>query len=191
MKKNDKILKLVETSVLAALSVVFMLTIRFWLLPGAKFLEYDMGDVPVIVASLLLGPGAGTICLFFVSLIQALTVSAAGSWQGFLMHFISSEVFLLATYFITRKGIGRGRLAFSFAVSTVLMCAIMIPLNLIFTPMYMHVPVQAVVELLLPAIIPFNLFKGAINSFVVFLLYFPLEKILVKSNLLPKNQKKH
>lgn len=187
MKNNNKIVRLVETSVLAALAVVFMLTIRFWLLPGAKFLEYDMGDVPVITATLLLGPGSGTAVLFFVSLIQSLTVSAASSWQGFLMHFLSSEIFLLAAYYIFRTTKSRTRLAIAFAVSTILMAAIMIPLNLIFTPMYMQVPVQAVKELLLPAIIPFNLFKGAINSLIVFLLFFPLKKILEKSNLLPKN----
>lgn len=190
MKKNDKLVRFVETSVLSSLAVVLMLTIRFWLLPGAKFLEYDMGDVPVITATLLLGPGAGTAVLLFVSLIQSLTVSAASSWQGFVMHFVSSEIFLLTVSFIVRRSISRKKLFGGFAAGTVLMAAVMVPLNLIFTPMYMGVPVQAVIELLLPAIIPFNLFKGFINSLIVFLLYFPLQKILTKSDLLPKKKTK-
>lgn len=191
LKNNNKILKTVETAVLAALGVVFMFVIRFPLLPSAGFLEYDMGDIPVIAATLLLGPSAGTAVLFIVALIQSVTVSAASSWQGFLMHFISSEIYILVLSILYKKlsaktpsSIG---MVISLAVSTVLMTAVMIPLNLIFTPMYMKVPVQAVTELLLPAIVPFNLLKGAINSLITFLIYFPLKKILKNSKLLPKN----
>lgn len=187
MRKNNKLIKLVETSVLAALGVVFMLMIRFPLLPSASFLEYDMGDIPVIAASLLLGPGAGSAVLFVVALFQSLTVSAASSWQGFIMHFLSTEIFILSLYFLRKKLKTKKGTALSLIVSTILMALVMVPLNLIFTPMYMKVPVQAVIELLLPAIIPFNLLKGAINSFVSFLLYFPLLKILEKSKLLPKS----
>ncbi len=192
MKNKNRILKTVETAVLAALGVVFMFVIRFPLLPSAGFLEYDMGDIPVIAAALLLGPGAGTAVLFIVALVQSLTVSAASSWQGFLMHFISTELFILALSVLNKKLSEKNNISSSIGmvislfVSTVLMTAVMIPLNLIFTPMYLKVPVQAVEELLLPAIIPFNLLKGVINSFIIFLLYFPLKKTLEKSKLLPK-----
>ena len=186
--KNNKLIKLVETSVLAALAVVFMLVIRFPLLPSAGFLEYDMGDIPVIIATLICGPGAGAAVLFFVSLIQSLTVSAASSWQGFIMHFFSSGLFITVLFFLRKKLKDKKGLSVSLAVSTASMAAVMIPLNLIFTPMYMNVPVQAVIELLLPAIIPFNLLKGIINSIIIMLLFYPLEKILKKANLLPKNQ---
>ena len=186
MKNNSKITKMVETSVLAALAVVFMFLIRFWLLPGAKFLEYDMGDVPVIIASLFLGPASGSAVLFFVALIQSLTVSAASSWQGFLMHFLSSEVYIIILWLLNKKLTSKKGFIVSLMIGTLSMTAVMIPLNLIFTPMYMGVPVSAVAEMLLPVIIPFNLIKGCINSFTVFLLHSPLKKILEKSNLLPK-----
>ena len=185
MKKN-KLVILVDTSVLAALAVVFMLCIRFPLLPAAGFLEYDMGDIPVIIATLLLGPGAGASVLFIVALIQSLTVSAASNWQGFVMHFFSSGLFLIVLFLLRKKFLSKKGTAFSLFLSTVAMTVVMIPLNLIFTPMYMNVPVQAVMELLLPAIIPFNFLKGLINSLIIILLYFPLEKILLISGLLPK-----
>ena len=49
-------------------------------------------------------------------------------------------------------------------------CVAMVPLNLIFTPMY-GVPVETVRELLIPAIIPFNLIKFGINTVISLILY--------------------
>lgn len=184
MKQNKKLLKTVETAMLCALGVVFMLTVRFPLLPSAGFLEYDMGDIPVILATLLIGPAAGLGSLFFVCLIQSLTVSSASSWEGFLMHFIASALFILTVYFISGKEKPKPRFFASLVCGALIMTAVMIPLNLVFTPMYLGVPVSAVKELLLPAIIPFNLLKGGINALVTALVFYPLRGILTKSSLL-------
>ncbi len=188
MKKTSKknIIKLVLTAMMAALSVVFMFIVRFSLLPGAKFLEYDMGDIPVILSTLFLGTPAGAFVLVFVSLIQSLTVSAASSWQGFIMHVLSTGTYVIIIKLLTRKNDSRKRLLISVAVSTLALTAVMIPLNMIFTPLYLKVPLEAVMELMLPAIIPFNFLKGIINSLIIILLYRPLKDILTKSNMLNK-----
>ncbi len=188
MKKssNKNIIRLVLTAMMAALSVVFMFIVRFSLLPGAKFLEYDMGDIPVILTTLFLGTPAGAFVLIFVSLIQSLTVSAASSWQGFVMHVLATGAYVLTLKLITRKNDGRKQLIIGTVISTLVLTAIMIPLNLIFTPLYLHTSVDAVLQLMLPAIIPFNFLKGVINSLVIILLYSPLKVILKKSNMLNK-----
>jgi riboflavin transporter FmnP len=64
------------------------------------------------------------------------------------------------------------------------MVLVMIPLNLIFTVRFMGVPKEAVIDMLLPTIIPFNLLKGIIHSVVVVALYPALMRILKKSKLL-------
>ena len=51
---RKKTLQLVQKAMLTALAIVLMLIVRFPLLPSAKFLEYDMGDIPVIIAQVLL-----------------------------------------------------------------------------------------------------------------------------------------
>ena len=51
------------------------------------------------------------------------------------------------------------------------MTIIMVLWNYLVTPIYLGYPREAVVELLLPAIIPFNLLKGGINMALVLLLY--------------------
>ena len=171
---------------MAALSVVFMFVVRFSLLPGAKFLEYDMGDIPVILSTLFLGTPAGAFVLIFVSLIQSLTVSAASSWQGFVMHILSTGAYVLVLSLITRNNDNKKRMLIGTVASTFTLTAIMIPLNLIFTPLYLNTTVDAVLQLMLPAIIPFNFLKGIINSLIIILLYFPLKEILTKTNMLNK-----
>ncbi|MBO5395367.1 MAG: ECF transporter S component [Clostridia bacterium] len=188
MKKSSKknIIRLVLTAMMAALSVVFMFVVRFSLLPGAKFLEYDMGDIPVILSTLFLGTPAGAFVLVFVSLIQSLTVSAASSWQGFVMHVLSTGAYVITLKLITRKNDDRKHLVAGAVISTLVLTAIMIPLNLIFTPLYLNTTVDAVLQLMLPAIVPFNFLKGVINSLIIVLLYGPLKEILKKSNMLNK-----
>ena len=186
MKKNNNntLYKMVSTSMMCALAVVLMFVVRFSLLPNAKFLEYDMGDIPVILSTLFINTPAGFIVLFFVSLIQSLTVSATSSWQGFIMHILSTGSYIIILSLFTKKNDDAKKMISGLAVSTVALTLIMIPLNLIFTPLYLNVPVEAVAELLLPAIIPFNFIKGIINSFLIILLYKPLKLILQKSNML-------
>ena len=52
----------------------------------------------------------------------------------------------------------------------------------------MGVPREIVVDLLLPAFIPFNLIKGALNGSVTLLLYKFVVTALRKANLIPKNE---
>ncbi len=185
--ENKKTLQLVQKAMLTALAVVLMLVVRFPLLPTAKFLEYDMGDVPVIIATLMFGIPTGVVMLAAEALVQSLTVSAASSWEGFVMHFISSSLFLIITYVFYSAGRKKEKIKFfliaGLTVSAAAMAALMIPLNLIFTPMYLGVPVQSVKEMLLPVIVPFNLIKGAINAAAVTIIFLPLNKILKKTHL--------
>ena len=60
----------------------------------------------------------------------------------------------------------------------------MIPLNLIFTVHFLGSPREVVIDMLIPAIIPFNLIKAVINSVVAGLIFVPLQKILKNAKLL-------
>lgn len=175
---------------LAALGIVLMLTVRFPLIPSATFLEYDMGDVAVILSALIYSPWAAVLVLVIISLIQALTVSAASGWIGFVMHVLASGAFVLICGLIFKKQPkektlrSKLYLPASLCAGTIAMVLVMIPLNLIFTVRFMGVPRQAVIDMLLPTIIPFNLLKGIINSVAVAVLYPALMRILKKTKLL-------
>lgn len=58
------------------------------------------------------------------------------------------------------------------------------------TPLYMGYPREAVVKLLLPAFLPFNLLKGGLNaSIITFLLYKPIVTALRKSGYISTLEK--
>jgi len=183
MKKSSRqnLRKITVMAMLAAVAVVSVYFIKFPLLPSAPFLEYDIADVPVLIGTMLFGPSAGLVILLITSAIQAITVSSSSHIIGFLMH--ASGVLVLASGLMYKKIGGKKGMAAGLAVGSVLMTLVMIPLNLIFTGIFMGTGVEAVVKMLIPAIIPFNLIKACLNSVLTFLLFIPVNKIYGKINI--------
>ncbi len=181
MKNNQqKVLKTAIMAMLTALSIVSLYVIRFPLIPAAPFLEYDAADIPVLIGSILLGPVSGIVILIAVCIIQALTVSASSGIIGFFMHFIASTVLVLTASLIYKKNKTTAGLIAGLVIGSLAMTLVMIPLNLIFTGIFMGAGTQTVVGMLIPAIIPFNLLKAGINSAVTFAVFLPISGILKK-----------
>jgi len=170
--------RLVRMAVLSALSIVLVMYVRFPIIPSAPFLEYEPGDVPMLIAAFMYGPAAGFIVTVIVSAIQAFTVSAASGWVGFVMHVISTGTLVLVSgsiykRFHTLKG------AFAaLAAGAAAMTLVMIPSNLFFTVRFYGVPYNAVVAMLPTAILPFNIIKSVANSIIVLVVYKPLSRFL-------------
>lgn len=183
MKNGKTLNSVIKTAIMAmltALSVVLVCTVHIPLIPAAPFLEYDAADIPVLIGSLLLGPVSGIVILLAVCIIQAITVSASSGWIGFLMHFIASSVLILIPSVIYKRKKTTSSLIIGLILGTVAMTAVMIPLNLVFTGIFLGAGTQAVIEMLIPAIIPFNLLKAGINSAVTFAVFVPASGILKK-----------
>ncbi len=179
--KKDIVIKTAIMGMLTALSIVALYAIpRISLIPAAPFLEYDAADIPVLIGSLVLGPVPGLVILLAVCLIQALTVSASSGIIGFFMHFVASSVLVLIPSLIYKKKKSVVSLIIGLVLGTIGMTAVMIPLNIVFTGIFLGAGTQTVVQMLIPAIIPFNLLKASINSFVTFAVFTPVSKILEK-----------
>jgi riboflavin transporter FmnP len=176
MKLNTK--QLARMGVLSALSLVLMFLVRFPIIPAAPFLEYEPADVPILIAAFLYGPVPGFVMTVVVSLIQAMTVSVASGWIGALMHVISTGAFAIAAGLIYKKKHTFKGAILGLSVGALISTSLMVGLNLIFTPIFMRVPVEVVKDMLVPAIIPFNLLKGLMNSALVCLVYKPVGRIL-------------
>lgn len=178
--KNTKVIRTAIMAMLTALSIVSLYVIRLPLIPAAPFLEYDAADIPVLVGAMMLGPVSGIVTLLAVCLIQALTVSASSGWIGFVMHFIASSVLVLTASLIYKKKQTATSLIVGLVIGSIAMTAVMIPLNLVFTGIFLGAGVETVVGMLMPAIIPFNLLKAGINSVVTFAVFTPIKTILKK-----------
>lgn len=177
MKKTN----LIRTAVMAmltALSIVLVATIRLPLIPSAPFLEYDAADIPVLIGAMMLGPVSGLIILLAVCIIQALTVSASSGIIGFFMHFIASSVLVLVASLIYSRKKTVASLIIGLVAGSLAMTAVMIPLNIVFTGIFLGAGTQTVIGMLIPAIIPFNLLKAGINSVITFAVFTPIREIL-------------
>ncbi len=56
--------------------------------------------------------------------------------------------------------------------------------NYLIAPIYMGYPREAVVELLLPAFLPFNVIKSGLNAAITMILYKPVVTVLRRSELI-------
>lgn len=170
---NNK--KIVRVGLLCAISVVLVWIVHFPIIPSAAFLEYDPADVCLIITGLSYGTGWGILATVVVSLVQGLTVSAGSGWIGILMHILSTSTFVGITSCVYRK---KRSLVLSLALGALAMVIVMIPLNLVFTGMFMGAGVKVVVNMLIPAIIPFNVAKASINAIISAILYNRLKNFM-------------
>ena len=176
--------RLAQMGMLAAIAVVLILYVRIPLIPAAPYLVYDMADVPVLLGAYLLGPLPGLLILTAASAIQAFMLDGNGI-IGFIMHMAASGVLVLAASLLYRRlGKSNRSLIISLIAGGLSMTILMIPLNLIFTPLLFGMPVSAVAGLILPVLLPFNLIKAGLNSALFFLLFKSLRLALREKNLL-------
>lgn len=184
---ENKTNKLVRIAVLSALSIVLVMLIKFPIIPSAPFLEYEPGDVPMLVAAFMYGPIAGLVMTVIVSTIQAFTVSAAAGWVGLVMHVIATGTFVLVSGAIYKRfHTFKGAFA-ALAAGSLSMVLIMIPSNLFFSVRFYGIPYDAVIAMLPTAILPFNLIKSLANSLIVILVYKPLTRFLKGVDKVQKN----
>lgn len=176
----SKTRKLTTVGMLCALAYVVMVVGR---VPIVLFLKYDPKDVIIAIGGLIFGPLTSFSVALIVAFVEMFTVSENGI-LGFLMNVISSCSFACTAAFIYKK-----RHKLSGAITGLLcgwgcMVTVMLLWNYLITPIYMGYPREAVVELLLPAFLPFNLIKGGLNAAITMLLYKPIVTALRRSHLL-------
>lgn len=170
--------KLVRIAVLSALSIVLVMYVKFPIIPSAPFLEYEPGDVPMLIGAFMYGPLTGLLMTIIVSTIQAFTVSAAAGWVGLVMHVIATGTLVVVSGAIYRKfHTLKGAFA-ALAAGAISMTLVMIPSNLFFTVRFYGIPHDAVVAMLPTAVLPFNIIKSFANSIIVLVVYKPLSRFL-------------
>lgn len=180
MKIDTK--KLTALGLLAAFSVVLMLAVRIPF-PPAPFLEYDPADIPILIGIFLFGPWWGVALTAVVSVLQGITVSAGSGIIGIIMHFAATGCFSVLAGYIYKANKTKKFAYISLFVGVIVQTAVMALMNLWLTPIYLETPVEVVLEMLVPVIIPFNLLKAGINAVVTAIIYKKIHKIFRKFDL--------
>ena len=170
-------------SIFIALSVITGYLIHFPILPQAPFLLYDPGHVFLLIAAFKFGPRAGMLTTLVYAILFALTTGQGGPY-GALMNFLATGAFVLVSSWIYLKKHNRSGAMVGLIFGTLAMTSIMIPANIMITPVYLGVQRTMVLKLLLPAIIPFNLLKGFISSILTLLVYKKISLFLNKQDMM-------
>lgn len=179
--RNPKVEKLVKMALLCAMSVALMYVVRFPLM--LAYLEYDMADVPMLIGAFIYGPFWGLLLVGIVSALQALTVSAASGWIGFVMHFVATGAYVLVagTIYRTRRTLGGALWGLLFG--SLAMILIMVPMNLYLSPLFLvsaemdYAAAQQSIRGILWSFVAFNAIKTGINSAVTYFLYKPVSRL--------------
>ena len=183
MNMSRKSNKLTVMAMLCALAFVAVVAIRIPLIPFVPFLEYEPKDVIIMTGGFLFGPMSAALISIIVSFIEMFTISGTGI-IGLIMNILSTVAFVCPAAYLYKKQHSIKGAFLGMIAGTLLMTVIMVLWNYLITPIYMGYPREAIVELILPAFIPFNLLKGGINTALTLLIYKPLARTLKRSNLM-------
>lgn len=176
----SKTKKLTTIGMLCALAYAAAIIGR---IPLVLFLKYDPKDVIIVIGGLIFGPLTSLAITVAVSVIQMFTISGTGI-LGCIMNIISSCSFACTTAFIYKKKHKLSGAILGLFCGWGCQVAVMMFWNYLIAPIYMGYPREAIVELLLPAFLPFNLIKGGLNAAITMLLYKPVVTALRRSHLI-------
>ena len=174
---NSKTKRITVIGMLCAITYVTMVVGR---IPIILFLKYDPSDVIVTLGGFIWGPMTSCIVSVIVATLEMITVSDTGI-LGCIMNIVQTLSFACTASIIYKKKHTLSGALIGLASGWLITVIVMLLWNYLVTPLYMGYPREAVVELLLPAFLPFNLLKGGLNASINFLLYKPIVTALRKS----------
>ncbi len=178
--KISKTKKLTTISMLCTLAYVAVVVGR---IPLVLFLKYDPKDVIIVIGGFIFGPLTSFAITIIVSIVQMFTISGTGI-LGCFMNIISSCSFACTAAFIYKRKHRLSGALFGLFCGCGCQAVVMMLWNYLIAPIYMGYPREAIVELLIPAFLPFNLIKGGLNAAITMLLYKPIVTALRRSNLI-------
>lgn len=182
---TQKLNRIAATSIFAAIAYLSMFLTPF----RVDFLTFDIKDAVMTIGALYLGPLAGLAMSAVTSLLEVFTISQTGI-DGMIMNFVGSATYTVvaALIYTYRKSLKNAVLGL--VAATLSMTAVMLAANLIITPGFKGVPVEAVIAMIPTLLLPFNLLKGILNAALVMLLYKPVTTAMRATRLAVGEQHK-
>ena len=183
-RMNTKVM--VSMAMLTAIAYIVMLMSK--MMPSVYgFLDFDFKDVVICISGFTFGPMSAAIISIVVALIEMISISTTGPW-GFLMNALATCSFCCTASFVYKKMHTKKGAVLGLSLGVVCLVAVMLLWNYLITPIYQGMPREAIVELLLPVFLPFNLAKGGMNMAATLLLYPPVVGALRRSGVVPPSQ---
>lgn len=160
--------EIAQLGLLTAISCMLVYLIHIPIFPVISFIKYDPGDIPILIGTLLFGPGAGLLMTVAVSIAQGLLVE--GGVFDAIMHVLATGTLVITSGMIFKRTKTQKGAAVGFILGTVGMSTVMLMANFFITPLYLGVSSATVIPLL-PYIVLFNVLKAGVNSAITWILF--------------------
>jgi riboflavin transporter FmnP len=166
--------QLVTMALMGAIAILLSF-IEFPIMPAASFLKLDIALVPAAVVGFAYGAGPGIL----VGIVYAVAHAAIdGNWVGALMNSIVTIAFITPSAAIYKRNRTLKGAVIGMCVSAVLLVVAAIVANLVIDPLFYGIPFDAVVGLILPAILPFNIIKAIVVSILTAIVYKSISNLI-------------
>ena len=186
---------LVQVAMLAAAgSVLMMWDFPLWFLP--PFYKIDLGEIPVIIGSLAMGPVAGILIAFLKNIIKIITQSSSTAGIGELANFVIGCALIIPPGIMYKIKRSRKNAMIGLVIGILSMSIIGGLFNaFLLLPFYAaayNMPMSTLIGMgsavnkwitdlptfIIFAVVPFNIIKGTIVTIICAFLYKPISPIL-------------
>lgn len=183
--------KITTLAFLSAISTLLMF-VEFSVPIMPTFLKFDVSDVPGLIAAFSISPSSGIIVIFIKNLFSAFLSSTMG--VGELCNFIVGVTFVFTSGVIykhhkTKKGAVLAMLCGTLMMSAVAVFVnyfVIIPVYSLIMPMDLIIDmckainsnVNSLLKIVIVFVLPFNIIKGFLVSFITFIIYKKLSPII-------------
>ena len=183
------------TAIFASIAGVLMF-IEIPLFFAPSFYKIDLSEIPVLICTFYLGPVAGVSAELLKVLVKLLLKGTSTAFVGDFANFAVGCSFVLPASMIYHAKPGRRSALVGMLTGTLIMTVFGSAFNAVyllpkFAALY-GMPMEAIIgmgtkinpsitsvsTLVLFAVVPFNLLKGAVDSLLTFLLYKRISPIL-------------
>ncbi len=174
--------QLVTMALMCAIAALFSF-IQIPILPAAPFLTYDPSLMPAMVCGFAFGPGAGFAVGAVAAVIHGLILN---EWVGSLMNICATLFFVVpAALIYAKKHTFAGAIA-GLVVGCVVATVGAVAANLTIGVWFWYGSADAIMPLILPAVVPFNLIKTILNSVLTLVVYKAISNLIT-----PKKDQVH
>ena len=168
--------KMTTVGILCGMALVLALTLYIPIVPAVSFLKYEPKDVVMVVGGFIYGPMTVVLMSVIVSILEIFF--RAGNLLDVIMNVISTVAFAGTAALINQKKHTKNGAVLGLTLGVVLTVILMMIWNYIVTPIYYQMPREAVVALMIPGLLPFNLIKYGMNAGITLVMYKPIVNVL-------------
>lgn len=167
--------RIAVTALFCAVAAIATLFLEFPILPGVSWLKYDPSGIVALIAGFAFGPATGAVVSVIPYLVHLATASGI---YGVIMAVLATFSLVMPAALIYQRDTTYRGAVVGMVVGAVVCIVACVVGNVIVTPFYTGMPTDAVLGLVVPALLPFNLAKIAINCVVTGIVYKPVIKAL-------------